>query len=536
MENIEKQITPLEYKIINVEELGDNLFVQTYSKAFLIDENKKVYDISQYKYVNEVFYMGENLMGVLGAKHKLHLVNLNTKEVYTSIREDSFTRIFKIDNDYVRLVGSNIDEVFNIHTKKRVKPQVDCEVKFRFKIGDNLFWYSYDDYYKGIHKNFIINQHGEVVYNCESFYPCIKDDKLILSNLQAQKVLIIHEFNSPSKRVEVIEKNDFIHSNPLVHNDIHGNADSICYISRSSFVISDFDGNILKRYPLEIEYDNIQIQLWKNIAVIIVKKEENSYNIALNLDNGVQIKHKGIWILPFDKEGKQVIRGCDKGSNGLYQLTLYDLDGNEYTHHVAADCFTIDSKKMNKYLFTNVDGTEEDIVYNIDTKKEVIIPWRKVNFKVDKDLNYMDIGYGVRYGTAWEDQKIDLFDEDFNILFDSIDAFLYHIVGEDFYYEVKNNLVFLSISQSEGLITRFRKIVLDKDHHVLFDSYIGCISFIGDYLQIIDPTVNETYYIDSRTCKKVENVQLSMRDYDIPKSIIVEGKTIKLIKENKAEF
>ncbi|MDE5630164.1 MAG: hypothetical protein K2I70_01040, partial [Bacilli bacterium] len=322
-----------------------------------------------------------------------------------------------------------------------------------------------------------------------------------------------------------------VNSNPLVVTDEKGELESICFVSGKEFLIVDFDMNIITKYPLDIEsdYDKVEIQLWGDISVIIVKKGEESYCVALNLKTGKQIKHKGIWIIPVDAANPNVIRGCDPLDDEYYMFTIYDKDGNEYTHHRAKDCYNIHCKKMNLIRYYGIEGIDGCLVYNIDTREEKIVPWVNPEFQIH-DREYMDYGFGVRYGETWKDEIIDIFDLDFNVVFEGIDARSYKMRVDDFGYEVNNNLLLLTIPMSDGPRTYYRKVVMNREKNVIHDSYDGYLSFIGNFLQVIDEESGKTYYIDSRTGKRHGDMNITMNELALPDTIDVDGEQVRLIK------
>ena len=537
MDEISKQERelPNTYQVISIETVDDYIFVETNGKSFLIDKDKNVYDVGKYNCAKNVYKMGDDILAVLEVDHHQDLVNIKTKEVVLSQRISYCSGIFKIDDDYVETMGyDHPTMLFNIRKKEYIKPNVDIPVEYSRKVGPNLFVYEHNDYSKQIYRKFVINQDGELVFDCGSYFPYYKDGRLILSALNDGEVVVVDNVLDGNTSSNMLSRNDKINSNPLVVTDERSKPEGICFVSGKEFLIVDFDMNIKNKYPLDIdsEYDKTEIQLWGDISVIIVKKGEEHYCIALNLKTGKQIKHQGIWIIPVDAANPNVIRGCDPLGDGNHMFTIYDKEGNEYTHHRAKDCYNIHSRSMNLIRFYGIEGIKGCLVYNKDTREEKIIPWVNPEFKMH-DYEYMEYGFGVRYGETFRDEIIDIFDEDFNVVFEGIDAKAYKIATDDFGYEVNNNLLLLTIPKSEGSRTFYRKVVMDRNKNIIYDSYDGYLSFIGNFLQVIDEEQGKTYYIDSRTGERHDDMGITMKELTLPDTINVDGETIKLIKKNE---
>lgn len=524
---------PNSYRLVNIETVDDYIFVETNVKSFLIDKDKNVYQVGKFSHAEHVFSMGDDIFAVLDENHQQSLVNIKTKEVYIS-QKNYYANIYKIDDDFVYVSGPNYGEnVFNIRTKKFIKPEIDIPVKYSRTIAPNLFVYENNDYCNQIYQHFIINQDGKLIYNCGEYFPYYTDGTLVLSLLKDGEVVIVRNVCTESPEIEKVSQNKMVNSNPLIHTNEEHKIDSICFVSGTYFTIVDLDMNVIQKYPLDIDYDNVKIQLWGDIAVVIVEKKDKSYCIALNINTGKQIKHQGIWVLPLDINGPTVIRGCDSLGNDQYIFTLYDEDGNEYTHHQARDCFNIHSENMNLYKYSSVDGTNQNIVYNIFSRKEKKIPWYEVKFNTDSNYNYMPFGCGLRYDETQEDVIIDIVDEDLNVVYEGLSSKEYRIKDTDFYYELKNSLLLLIIPMSDGPKTYYRKVVLDKNHNKFYDSFHGYLSFVGNFLQVMDEENDRTYYIDSRTGSTLDNVELTMNEIALPDTLNVDGEVIKLIKKNK---
>ncbi len=528
-----KEELPKSYQVINIERIDDFIFVQTQEKSFLIDKNKKVYDVGNYSHACKIYHMGKDIFAVLEDSYKQDLVNIANREVYLSHRASYYSGIWKIDDDYVHISGPDYEEspLFNIRTKKFIKPDLEVPVKYGWKLAPNLFVYENNDYGKGIYQKFIINQNGEVFYNCGSYFPYYEDGNIILSSSKDDEVIVVHDVLNGAAKSEMLSRSDAIKSNPLVYTADGGHAKSICFVSGKEFLVVDFNMNILKKYNLDIDYDDVEIQIWGDIAVTIVKKGEDSYCIALNIKTGKQVKHHGIWVLPLDVKGPTVIRGCDILGDDDYMFTIYDENGCEYTHHRSRDCFNIHSEKMNLIRFYGVEGIKGCLVYNIETKEEKEVPWQDPKFKM-KNSKYMNYGFGIRYGESWRDEIIDIFDLNFNVVYEGIISKDFKIRGEDFGYEVKNELLLLTVPISEGPRTYYRKIVMDKEKNIIYDSFSGYLSFIGNFLQIIDEESGKTYYIDSRTGKRVDDISLTMQEFALPEMINIDGECVRLIKKN----
>ncbi|MDE6141351.1 MAG: hypothetical protein K2G03_01995, partial [Bacilli bacterium] len=528
----QEKVLPNTYQVISIETVDDYIFVETNEKSFLIDKDKNVYDVGRYNCCKHVYKMGDDILAVLEGEHRQELVNIKTNEVYLSQRISYCSGIFRIDDDYVDTLGSDYDKmVFNIRTKEFIKPRVDIPVKFSRKVGPNLFVYEFNDYGKQIYRKFVIDRDGELVFDCGSYFPYFKDGRLILTSLKDEEVIIVDNVLEGNTSSNILGRNSEISSNPLVVTDENGEPESICFVSGKEFLIVDFDMNIKTKYPLDIEsdYDEVEIQLWGDISVVIVKKGDESYCIALNIKTGKQIKHQGIWIIPVDVANPDVIRGCDPLDDEYYMFTIYDKDGNEYTHHRAKDCYNIHCRAMNLIRFYGVEGVDGCLVYNKDTREEKVIPWVNPEFLLH-DHEYMDYGFGIRYGATWRDEIIDIFDLDFNVVFEGIDARSYKMRTNDFRYEVKNNLLLLTIPVSDGPRTCYRKVVMDREKNVIYDSYDGYLSFVGNFLQVIDEVKGKTYYIDSRTGKRHSDMNIAMNELALPDAISIDGETIRLIK------
>lgn len=522
-------------RLINIERIDDYIFIETSEGSFLIDQNKKVYSLGKCLHVDKVHHMGDDIMGVLHRNYKQELVDLNTNEVIVSQDISACTGIFKVDDDYVELLSYNHKpQLFNVRKKCYIKPDLGIEVEYARKVGPGLFVFENNDYSKGIYKHFVVDDEGKLVYDCGAYFPYFADGTLVLSALRDHEVVIIRNVLEGNREIEYISQNEMVHSNPLVHEGDNNVADAICFVSGSDFVIADLSMNIKKKYPLDIEYDKVEIQLWGDIAVVIVTKGDDATCVALNIKTGVTIKHHGIWVLPLDVIGPVVIRGCDKVGEKDYVFTIYDENGSEYTHHHASDCFNIHTEKMNLIKFANVDHMDKTVVYDVEKKEEKEIPWMEPEFRTDRDGKYLPIGFGIRYGENWQDEIIDFFDEDLNVVMEGLKARDYKINTNDFAYELRNNLLLLIIPKSNGPRTFYRRLVMNKNGKVIHDSYDNQISFIGNFLQIIDEENAKTYYIDSRDERVLDNVVLPS-DIPIPDTLEVDGKIVKLIKEKGIE-
>lgn len=529
----EQELPSNEYRVINIEKVGDYLFVETNVKSLLIDKDKNVFDVGKCNHVEKVFKMGDDIFAVLEDKYRQILVNIKTQEIYISQSILYYSNICKIDDDYVSVFGADCKNqlAFNIHTKKFIEPEVDIPVDYNRKIGPNLFLYI--NHASKTLQYFLVDQDGKLIYKCGEYFPYFTDGDLILSLRKENEIVIVRDVYKDTRKVEMVSQNEMVNSNPLIHENEKHEADAICFVSGKDFTVTDLKMNIINKYSLDINYDEVKIQLWGDVAVVIVKKGEESYNIGLNIKSGIQIRHRGIWVLPLDVKGPTVIRGCDVLGKEDYIFTIYDENGNEYTHHRAKDCDNILCRKMNLIGFYGIEGMDGCLIYNIDTKEEKIVSWQNPEFKLDDNDEYEDIGFGIRYGDTWEDVIIDLFDEDMNVLYEGIIAKDYGIIGKNFAYKVKNNLLLLKIPESSGSRTYYRKVVLDKEKNTLYDSFDGYLSFVGNFLQIIDREEGKTYYIDSRTYEKHDDMRITMKEFGLPDMLNVNGEQVKLMKKNE---
>jgi len=253
-----KEELPKSYQVINIERIDDFIFVQTQEKSFLIDKNKKVYDVGNYSHACKIYHMGKDIFAVLEDSYKQDLVNIANREVYLSHRASYYSGIWKIDDDYVHISGPDYEEspLFNIRTKKFIKPDLEVPVKYGWKLAPNLFVYENNDYGKGIYQKFIINQNGEVFYNCGSYFPYYEDGNIILSSSKDDEVIVVHDVLNGAAKSEMLSRSDAIKSNPLVYTADGGHAKSICFVSGKEFLVVDFNMNILKKYNLDIDSGN----------------------------------------------------------------------------------------------------------------------------------------------------------------------------------------------------------------------------------------------------------------------------------------
>lgn len=523
-------------RLISIEKVDDFIFIETSEGSFLVDQNKKVYSIGKCTHVDKVHHMGNDIMAVLHRNYKQELVDLNTNEVIVSQDISACTGIFKVDDDYVELLSYNHKpQLFNVRKKCYIKPDLGIEVEYARKVGPGLFVFENNDYKNSIYKHFVVDDEGKLIYDCESYFPYFKDGTLVLSSLKDHEIVIIRNVLEGNRELEYISQSEMVNSNPLVHEDDNHNPDSICFVNGSDFIITDLAMNVIKTYPLDIEYDKVEIQLWGDIAVVIVTKDEDDTCVALNIKTGSFVKHHGIWVLPLDVEGPVVIRGCDKVGEGDFVFTIYDENCHEYTHHHAKDCFNIHTEKMNLIRFYNVDNENKTIVYDVEKKCEKEIPWVNPEFRMDDDGKYLPVGFGVRYGESWQDEIIDFFDEDLNPIYEGLKAQDYKINTKRFSYDLRNNLLILIIPESHGARTDYRRLVLNMNGKVLYDTYDGYLSFIGNFLQVIDKENEKTYYIDSRNESILDNIALPDNGIPVPDTLEVDGGIVKLIKENKDE-
>ena len=392
---------PKKYEVKYIEKIDEYLFIETDITSLIISENN-CYDVGKYKYIYKVYKMGDDLMAVLGKNYRQYLVNVQTKEVILEQSASYYSGIFKIDDDYVETMGPDHNkQVFNVREKKFIEPQIDLDIEYYYRVGENLFHYQKNDYTNQIYQNFVVYKDGRIVYELGDGFPYYVDGSLIISYRKDDTVTIVHDVLNTGYPIVTISKNDKVSSNALIHTKKNV-ADFLVFVSDHKLKVLDFDLNSTKEYDLGEEGDDYEIQLWRDIAVVIVTKEEKKHCIAINLNNGAMVKHQGIWILPLDDPGPQVIRGCDVLGNDRI-FTIYDLDGIEYTHHTASDCFTLHSAKMNKVLYRDVDGTDNSLVYNIDTKEERVVPWTSPEYGVKEDGGYMEYGYGFRTFRSWDD-------------------------------------------------------------------------------------------------------------------------------------
>lgn len=529
MEKIVRQEkkSPKTYRVIRMEKVGDYLFIETDFTSLLLD-GEKCYDVGKYNRASRVFTMCDDLVAVLEIEGRQELINVKTKDVILSHRNSYYSGLFKIDDNYVRVMGPDYgDALYNVRTRKFVHPQIDLNLKYKNKIEENLFQFQYNDDERHTCQNFVLNQNGDVIYECGNYFPYFSDGNLILKSMKEKKVIIVHNPLDSCEPTDILIKNEKIQSNPLVYIK-DDKADGVVFVSDNKLKMFNFNLEEMKSFPLDADVDDYEIQLWSDIAVVIVTKGENKSCIALNLNNGIQIKHNGIWILPLDVPGQQVIRGCDVLGKEDYLFTLYNEEGIEYAHHQAFDCFNVHSKKMNKYIYRRVDRTNKNLIYNIDTKEEILIPWQDLKYKTDEGFGYQSIGCGIRYRNSLDEGIIDFVDEDLNVIFGDIKCKDFGIRYENFRFDISNNLLLLTIPKSVISTTYFRKVVIDKESNVLYDSYSGNLSFIGNYLQIVES--DKTTYIDSRTMNMVTGDSL-ISEMNLPETLQLEGKPIQLIKK-----
>lgn len=527
MENLERKDnnTPVKFYIEGIYNVDGYLVIHG-SNNCVVTDGENVYYLGKYKYIQNIYKMGNKIYAVVLHNYRQSLIDIETLECVLSQKQAYCSGIFKVDDNYINLIGSEYPNyLYNINTKNFIKPDNGHVFSHMLVRNEDLFVFQTENKYEYSYS--VVDGTSKVLYECGRGFPHKIGNNLVIHNSKEENVkIVVNLFSKQEANKEIIISiNDNILGEPQIIKD------NIVIVTSDSVKLINTNLEEVRSIPIKLDGEVVDTQLEDNTFIIVISKGEKKSCVIVLLNNELVMYHDGVVTLPFEKSEIKTIRCYDeldqeekdkyKKFDTFGYFSLYDTEGTKLTTLKARDCWVIESSKNNKFIFYNVDGLDTHKVYNVETKELKDIPWDGIDYCLD-GCDWASYGWGYNELT----NSYDFFDEDLNVLFADIDPSLYGMrYSNDLTFKILNNYLWLDIRISKGPCNYYHNVIIDKDKNVIYDSYNSAITILGNYFQIKEN--DKLIYLDSRTGTFSDNRNILLTGV-LPKSLSLKNNTIEL--------
>lgn len=477
------KMEPKNIKILNVIQANTYFFLELDNGQKILTNGNELYDVSDYNYLIDIFYMGNKLCAVMEKGFTTCVVDLNTMEI---LFQDKVWRLFREDNRTLKIIkeiGCGNAFIYDIETKSYLSLPANYE--FEKSLGNNLYVFKeqhnletdFCDY-----KKCVINADGKVVMKDIDGYVESSDNYIIIT--KKNKLYIVKINEDLSFDIDSIEQNEKIIADPVYHD---GN---IIVIEKGLINIYKPNLNLIKQFEIKELESVLQYEIVSDTLKILlpysINEEKINKHIFINLKTGKKILHLRIDGYPYWTP--QVYVGKDNCNEDksfeygkVYEPTeyhFYDSNFNK-TINVKGNYYLEIDDTIFEVGMWNGQGYERKFV-NAKTGVE-----KKYNYDIIQFLPEYPYGYAFNTVT----NMIDIIDKDWNTIIPNID---YKQLGlnkentcfHNFTFFVVNDYVCIIKHIPNGPQSLFRFIIQNSSGEIVLDSMKHRCYPMGNMIQI----------------------------------------------------
>lgn len=147
----------------------------------IITDGKNVYYLGKYKYIQNIYKMGDKVYAVVLHNYRQSLIDIETLECVFSQKQAYCSGVFKVDDNYINLFGSEYPNyLYNINTKKFLKSDNGHVFSHKLVRDEDLFVFETENNYECSYS--VVDGTGKVLYECGQGFPYKIGDNLVIHN------------------------------------------------------------------------------------------------------------------------------------------------------------------------------------------------------------------------------------------------------------------------------------------------------------------------------------------------------------------
>lgn len=475
-------------KITNIYKIKNYLFMELYNRQKILTDGKKIYDISSYDNVLDIFFLNDKLCAVVTKIYSKLLIDLETMEILFD--DKKAYQIYKQDEKTLHIImnyGNGNDAIYNIETKKYLSFPENYE--FEISLGNGLYVFREEcdfntDFYE--YKRCVINADGKVIISDIEGWVELFENHLIIKN--KDKLCIASVFEKSDLNIKIIEQKDAIISFPIFHNGF------VFLIQKGKIEKYTPDFKLVEEFSVNGLEEVIDYEVVSDVLKLCLpyKKEEKQINkhLFFNLDTGKYISDIRIEGYPYWNPTTYISQDSINGE--IKNIKFYNKDF-ELIKSLAANSYE-SVKDENENMFVIISSAKEKKytkLFNAQSRKLVDIDYDYVQF-------HHSSLYG--YGLIFEKETMDFLDEDLNVIIPNVDykKFDLSFCADGFSYFIINNYVCIQKHfVGDGGRSIFRTIIQKSNGDILLDSVHHRCYAVGNFIQIVNN--NESQFLNTIT-------------------------------------
>ncbi len=461
-------------KIKDVSHIDNYLYIIFDTGQKFLTNEKEIYDLSDFGYVERIFKMGERLCAVVSNSYSPCFIDLNTKEIL--FQDDNAYSISKQDERTLHVIkkrGNNT--IYDIERKWYLPMPEDYE--FENSLGNGLYVFCESNnnipFYE--RKRCVINVNGFFVLNNIKGWIYLEDKYLIIHKDQELTILEIDD-DKKTKIIKKVQKNDTMLASPEYYNG------KVIIILKNKINIYKPNLELIKSIPMEglvevRDSERICDVLKLNVPTIY-NNEENGKHIFVNLETGKKIEHLRINGYPYWEQNSFVGQDEleDYERNKTMDFYFYDKDFNTITKERGIHYYSADDE--NESLFI-VENDDKKILINTENGST-------------KETDYILVRYHISspygYGVHSDNKTMDFFDKNLDVIIPNFEFEKYNLSFNlgGFSYFIVNGYVCITTDFINGYGQyQYRKIIYSNQGEVILDSIHHKCYPIGNFIQIM---------------------------------------------------
>ena len=469
-----KELNLKRIRIKDVSHIDEYLYLILDNGQKFLTNEKELYDLTDFGYVERVFRMGERLCAVVSGVFSPCLIDLNTKEIL--FQDNNAYSISKQDDRTLHVIkkrGNNT--IYDIERKWYLPMPEDYE--FENSLGNGLYVFCENNnnipFYE--RKRVVINADGFFVLNNIKGWIYLEDRYLIIHKDQELTILEIGD-DKKTKTIKKVQKNGTILTSPEYYNG------KVITVLKDKINIYKPNLELIKSIPVEglvevKDSERICGVLKLNVPTIY-NGEENGKHIFVNLETGKKIEHLRINGYPYWKQtsfvGQDELE--DYKRNKPMDFYFYDKDFNFITKERGIQYYSADDE--NESLFI-VENDDKNILINTENGSAKETDYILVRY-------HFSAPYG--YGIHSDNKTMDFFDKNLDVIIPNFEFEKYNLSFNlgGFGYFIVNGYVCITTDFVDGYGRyQYRNIIYSKQGEVILDSIHHKCYPIGNFIQIM---------------------------------------------------
>lgn len=468
-----------ELTIKDISKVDDYLFVEFECGQKLLMDQERVYDVSDYDSLSDVFLLDGRLCATLWKNHTLCAVDLDSKEVL--LEDEKVYQISPIGNRCLKVmmkIGGGEDKIYDT-VRKTYLPSPD-DYQFEVALENELYVFKEKNLELGCsfydNKRMVIHANGEVLLKDIRGWITYYDHHLIIEKEDSLEIITI--YSNLSMTSQECRKTDSIIAKPTYYQ---GN---ILILEKEKVSLYALDLKLFKEYPLKELTDVIDYELISPILKLCVPYVEQgkqvNRHLFLDLESGETISHLRIEGYPYWSPTTFV--GQDSLSGNI-SYHFYRFENHHFLSPIQTKATSYQSLDSTKECLFLLEVQEENKI-----KKKFLNTETGLIQDVDYDFIYFGPSLPYGYGVELDREKMDFFDENLNILISDFPYSKFHlnVYPREFAYEIVGDYVIIqkyySLEFDRG---KHRVILYKKDNTTILDSFHHRLYPLGDFIQIV---------------------------------------------------